>query len=50
MIQEIAVAIILTAVVVFIGYKIYNSQKGKKKSPCDDCEGCALKEQLKHFK
>jgi hypothetical protein len=44
MIQEIAVAIILAAVVIYVGYKVCKLLKGKRKSPCDDCEGCALKD------
>jgi hypothetical protein len=47
MVQEIAVVIILAAVVIYAGYKVYRLMKGKEKSPCDGCEGCALKKQLK---
>ncbi|MDR3266974.1 MAG: FeoB-associated Cys-rich membrane protein [Tannerella sp.] len=50
MAQEITVIIILAAVIIYVGFKIYNSLKGRGKSPCDDCEGCALKEQLKGSK
>jgi hypothetical protein len=47
MAQEITVIIILSAAAIYAGYKIYRSLKGRGKSPCDDCEGCALKNRLK---
>jgi hypothetical protein len=50
MIQEIAVTIILAAVMIYVGYNIHKSLKGRGKSPCDDCEGCILKKQLKDAK
>jgi hypothetical protein len=50
MAQEIAVIIILAAVVIYVGYKIYRLSRDRGKSPCDDCEGCALKNQLKGSK
>jgi hypothetical protein len=50
MAQEITVIVILAAVIIYVGFITYNSLKGRRKSPCDDCDGCALKEQLKGTK
>ncbi|MDR2145569.1 MAG: FeoB-associated Cys-rich membrane protein [Tannerella sp.] len=50
MIQEITVIIILVVVVVFVGYKGYYLLFPGRKSPCGDCTGCALKEELKGAK
>jgi hypothetical protein len=47
---EITVIITLATVMGYAGIKVYNLLKSNGKSPCDNCEGCALKEQLKSSK
>ena len=44
--QEIAVIIIVILTVGYIIYKTYHYFI-KPPSPCDDCDGCALKDELK---
>jgi len=44
--QEIAIIIIAIAVVGYTGYKVIVLFK-KPISPCDKCDGCPLKEQVK---
>ena len=43
--QEIVIIIIAVLVVVSIGYRLY-CYFSKSTSPCDDCSGCVLKEEL----
>jgi len=44
--QEIVIIIIAILVVCSVGYKLY-CYFTKPASPCDDCNGCALKDELK---
>ena len=46
MIQTIIVFIIVAACVLYIGKSIYGTLTGKKKSPCEGCSGCALKDKV----
>ena len=45
--QEITLIIIAIFAVVCVGYKLYRFFT-KPFSPCDDCCGCALKEDIKN--
>ena len=44
--QEIILIIIAVIVMVCVGYKLYRFFT-KPYSPCDDCIGCSLKDQVK---
>ncbi|MDR2680554.1 MAG: FeoB-associated Cys-rich membrane protein [Tannerella sp.] len=47
--QDMAITAIAIIVAGYLGYKTYVFFK-KPASPCDDCTGCPLKEQLKNKK
>jgi len=48
LLQYILTFIIVGIAVVYAGYMIYRRfSKKRRTSPCDDCEGCALKESFK---
>jgi hypothetical protein len=48
--QDMAIIAIAIVVAGYLGYKIYCFFFTKPSSPCDDCAGCSLKEQLKNKK
>lgn len=46
--QYIITFLLVGLAVGYVAYKLYNRFFSKRKySPCDDCEGCALKEGLR---
>ena len=47
--QEIVIIIIALFVVCSVGYKLYR-YFARPDSPCDGCEGCVLKDELKEKK
>jgi hypothetical protein len=49
--QNILAFALVGMAVVYVIYSLYRRFFSKKKtSPCDDCEGCALKEQMREKK